>query len=441
QVQEAATKKVERDWIIGRGYDDFKLTEKRHPSRWDIDEAAPKHPVVITRMCGHVIAVNSRVLELAGISKDSKDPEGGRFDRDPDSKEPNGVIRGNAQELIWKVVPPPSTEQLRKGINLAAKELLTRGVTSISEAGVDKATIVQAYQMAIRDDNLPLRVNLMMSANILEDLTKLGIITGFGDERLRIGAIKILADGSTTGRTAALSEPYVDVPETTGIMYISPAELNRQVLIAHKAGFQVGVHAIGDRAISLVLDAIDAALENSPRADHRHRIEHCGINNPTIIKRLKNLDIIPVPQPIFLYGEGESYRAGLGEDRVKWAYPLKSYIEAGITTPMSSDCPATSGAELISPLLGVYVAVTRKTDANKELGPEQRITVEEALRAYTLNSAYATFEEDLKGSIEPGKLADFAVLSDDPLLVQKDEVKDINVEMTFLGGKIVYKKN
>jgi len=159
------------------------------------------------------------------------------------------------------------------------------------------------------------------------------------------------------------------------------------------------------------------------------------------VKRLRKLEIIPVPQPIFLYGEGESYRAGLGEERVKWAYPLKSYIEAGITTPMSSDCPATSGAEVISPLLGVYVAVTRKTDADKELGPEQRITVEEALRAYTLNSAYATFEEDLKGSIEPGKLADFAVLSADPLNANPDELKDITVEMTFLGGKIVYKKS
>jgi len=270
QIQEAATKKAEGDWIIGRGYDDFKLTEKKHPSRWDIDEAAPKHPVVITRMCGHVITVNSRALELAGISIDSKDPEGGRIDRDQDSKEPNGVIRGNAQELIWKVVPPPDIEQLKKGINLAAKELLARGVTSISEAGVDKATMVQAYQAAIRENDLPLRVNLMMSANVLEELTKLGIITGFGDERLRIGAIKILADGSTSGRTAALSEPYMDVPETTGIMYISPTELNSQVLIAHKAGFQVGVHAIGDRAISVVLDAIEAALENTPRADHRH---------------------------------------------------------------------------------------------------------------------------------------------------------------------------
>ncbi len=440
KIQEAVDKKAEEQWIIGRGYDDFKLIEKRHPNRWDLDKAAPNNPVVITRMCGHVIVVNSRALELAGISNDSKDPEGGQIDRDTETNEPIGVLRGNAEDLIWNVMPSPSVEQLKKGIKQAAKQFLARGVTSVSDAGVERSEVVKAYQAAIWGDNLPLRVNLMMSVSVLEELVTLGILTGFGDDRLQIGAIKIVADGSTTARTAAVFEPYEDAPGNTGIMYISQDELNEHVLAAHREGFQIGIHAIGDRAISAALDAFEIALEKLPRADHRHRIEHCGITNPIIISRLKKLGIIPVPQPIFLYGEGESYRAGIGEDRVKWAYPLKLFIENGITTAMSSDCPATSGAELISPLLGIYVAVLRKTDADREFGPEQKISVEDALRFYTLNSAYATFKEGVKGSIEPGKLADFAVLSNDPYTVIKNDIKDINVELTIVGGKIVYKK-
>jgi len=436
----AAEEKSEGEWIIGRGYDDFKLSEKRHPNRWDLDEAAPNNPVIITRFCEHISVVNSLALELAGISKDTKDPEGGQIDRDPMTSEPTGILRWGAKELVLRIIPPPSVEQLRKAIILSSEQFLAKGVTSVSEAGEINASAMKAYQTAIWEDGVPLRVNLMMPISVLSFLGKLGFSTGFGDDRLRIGPIKIIADGSTSGRTAALSEPYEDAPENIGMIYVSQNELNNMVLTAHIAGFQVGVHAIGDRAISGVIDAIELALEQLPKTDHRHRIEHCGINNADIVSRLKKLGIIPVPQPIFLYGEGESYRAGLGKDRVKWAYPLKSYIESGITIPMSSDCPCTSETELISPLLGIYVAITRMTDAGREIGPEQKIAVKDALRAYTLNGAYVTFEEGVKGSIEPGKLADFVVLSDDPLNIRDSEIKDIHVKMTIIGGKIVYEK-
>ncbi len=440
KIQVVAEEKLDGAWIIGRGYDDFKLSEKRHPNRWDLDEAAPNNPVIITRFCEHISVVNSLALELAGISEDTEDPEGGQIDRDPKTSEPTGILRWGAKELVLRIIPPPSVEQLRKAIILASEQFLAKGVTSVSEAGEINASAMKAYQIAIWEDSMPLRINLMMPISMLGFLRKLGFSSGFGDDRLRIGPIKIIADGSTSGRTAALSEPYEDSPENIGMMYLSQNELNNIVLTAHSAGFQVGVHAIGDRAISAVIDAIELALEQLPKTDHRHRIEHCGINSSTIITRLKKLGIIPVPQPIFLYGEGESYRAGLGEDRVKWAYPLKSYIESGITTPMSSDCPCTSGCELISPLLGIYVAVTRMTDAGREIGAEQKIEVKDALKAYTLNSAYVTFEEGVKGSIEPGKLADFVVLSDDLLNVRDNEIKDIYVEMTIIGGKTVYKK-
>jgi predicted amidohydrolase YtcJ len=439
-IRRRAEEEPEGEWVIGMGYDDFKLAERRHPNRWDLDEAAPDNPVVIMRMCGHVSVVNSLALQMAGITKDSADPEGGHIDRDQETGEPTGVLRGGAMAPIYKLIPPSDMEKLRRAFSLAAEQFLARGVTSVSDAGVDSPLVVRAYQAAMREDGVPLRVNLMMSVSMLDELSRLGVQTGFGDDRLRIGAIKIVADGSSSGRTAAVSEPYVDAPGNTGIMYLNREELDNGVLAAHRAGFQVGVHAIGDRAISAVLDSYEAALRELPKADHRLRIEHCGICTPSILSRIKRLGVVPVPQPIFLYGEGESYRAGLGEDRVKWAYPLKSFIDGGIVTPMSSDCPATSGAELISPLLGIYVAVTRKTDAGRDLGPGQRIGVEDALRCYTLNSAYATFEEGAKGSIEPGKLADFVVLSDDPLMVKAEKIKDMSVEMTIVGGRVAYKK-
>jgi hypothetical protein len=439
-IRESATGSAEGEWIVGNGYDDFKLADRRHPNRWDLDSAAQKNPVIVNRLCGHISVVNTMALRLAGITGDSADPGGGRIDRDLETGEPTGVLRGSARDPIWRIIPPPGFEQLRRAVNLAARDFLARGVTSVSDAGVEDRLSVRAYWAAINEDGARIRVNLMMSASLLGELTKLGFSTGFGDEWLRIGAIKIVADGSSSGRTAAVSEPYLDTPGNTGIMYLSREELDRGVLTAHRAGFQVGVHAIGDRAISAVLDSYEAVLRELPKADHRLRIEHCGICTPSILSRIKRLGVVPVPQPIFLYGEGESYRAGLGEDRVKWAYPLKSFIDGGIVTPMSSDCPATSGVELISPLLGIYVAVTRKTDAGRVLGPGQRIGIEDALRCYTLNSAYATFEEGAKGSIEPGKLADFAVLSDDPLRVKAEKIKDMSVEMTIVGGRVAYKK-
>ena len=437
-IRRKAEEKPEGEWVIGVGYDDFKLAERRHPNRWDLDEAATDNPVIVTRMCGHVSVANSLALQMASITKDSADPEGGQIDRDQETGEPTGVLRGGAMAPIYKLIPPSDMEKLRRAFSLAAEQFLARGVTSVSDAGVDSPLVVKAYQAAMREDGVPLRVNLMMSAGMLDDLSRLGIQTSFGDERLRIGAIKIVADGSSSGRTAAVSEPYEDTPGNLGIMYISREELDEKVLASHKAGFHVGVHAIGDRAISAVLDSYEKALKELPRVDHRLRIEHCGICTPAIVERIRGMGVVPVPQPIFLYSEGESYRAGLGEERVKWAYPLRSFLENGIVTPMSSDCPATSGTELISPLLGIYVAVTRKTDSGRELGPEQRIGVEEALRCYTLNSAFATFEDDVKGSIEPGKLADFAVLSEDPTRIAEEKIKDVYVEMTVVGGRIVY---
>lgn len=440
KISQAAKGKIKDKWIIGSGYDDFRLKEKRHPNRWDLDKASTSNPVFITRICGHISVANSVALKLAKIMKDTENPQGGQIDRDPETREPTGVLREMARGLVSEIIPPPTVEKLREAINKAAQHFLARGVTSVTDAGVRTAAEAKAYQEAIQKDGMSLRVNMMYSINLLPQLEELGISTGSGDERLRVGAIKMALDGSMSGRTAAVSRPFKDDSENMGILYYSQDELEEKVFRAHKAGFQVGIHAIGDRAISAVLDAYEAAIRKLPMKDHRHRIEHCGICSSTIVSRLKKLGVIPIPQPIFLYGEGESYRAGLDDERVSWSYPLKAFLKEGIPVPMSSDCPATAGTELISPLLGIYVAVTRKTDEGKDIGPEQRISVKDALRAYTINSAYAEFDEKRKGSIEIGKFADFVVLSDDPCHVESETIKDIEVELTIVGGKIVYTK-
>jgi hypothetical protein len=435
RIREAANEKQEGKWIIGRGYDDFSLKEKRHPNRWDLDVASPKNPVLITRICAHISVVNSVALKLANITKDTENPQGGQIDKDPKTGEPTGVLRERAIEIVSRIVPSTTEEELREAINRASLDFVSRGVTSVTDAGISLAAEVRAYQEAVRKDGMPLRVSMMYSLDLLPQLEALGISTGFGDKRLKVGGIKIVLDGSMTGRTAAVSHPYRDDPENTGIMYYSQDELDKLVLKAHKAGFQIGIHAIGDRAINSALDAFESALQKVPVEDHRHRIEHCGICNPTIISRLKKLRIIPVPQPIFLYGSGESYRAGLSDEGTAWSYPLGSFLKEDIPVPMSSDSLGS-----MDPLLGIYTAVTRKTFEGKDVGPVQRISAEEALRAYTINSAYADFDENIKGSIEIGKLADFVVLSDDPCTVDSEIIKDLKVELTIIGGKTVYRK-
>ena len=439
RIREAAERSEEGEWIRGAGFDDFKLSEKRNPNRWDLDRAAPHNPVIITRMCGHVSVVNSLALELARITKDTKDPEGGEIYRDPETGEPTGVLRGGARAPLRELIPPPSLQRLKDGIKLSSAKFIAKGVTSVSDAGVGNPLVVKAYRAAM-DEGMYLRVNMMPSMSTLEHLTALGLGTGFGGPELRFGAIKMVFDGSFTGRTAAMEEPFRDTPGNRGILYMGQEELEANVLQAHEAGYQVGVHAIGDRAISGVLDAYEKALKKAPREDHRLRIEHCGINSPEIVSRIKELGVIPVPQPIFLWGEGESYLVGLEREMTEWAYPVKTWMEAGITVALSSDCPATSGSELVSPLLGIHVAVNRRTDAGNEVGPSQRVCVEDAIRGYTLNGAVATFEEGEKGSIEPGKLADLVVLAEDPMSVDPGSIKDVEVDMTIIGGRVAFSR-
>lgn len=259
-----------------------------------------------------------------------------------------------------------------------------------------------------------------------------GIHTGFGDEWLRVGPVKIFADGSLIGRTCALTEPYENEPHNKGFYTTDPKTLRTQIIESHRSGWQVAVHAIGDRAIAEVLDAYEEALTLHPRPNHRHRIEHCGVLTPHLIERLRRLEVIPVPQQSFIYELGDGFLRALGSSRTRLCYPMRTLLDAGLVVPGSSDRPVTDGA----PLLGIHAAVNQVTQQGRPYVTEEAVSCEEALRFYTTGSAYASFEEHLEGSVEEGKLADFTILSEDPTSVAKSRIKDLTVLATIVGGLV-----
>jgi len=301
------------------------------------------------------------------------------------------------------------------------------GITSVHWL-VHSPAEIRILQKLRKGGKLPLRVYLVVPVEFLDCLIDAGLVTGFGDHMIKIGCIKILADGSLGARTAALKQPYDDEPSTKGMMLYSQGSLNGLVLKAHKAGFQLAIHAIGDQTVDIALKALEKALEVWPRKDHRHRVEHASVLNESLIQRMKKLDVIASVQPHFVVSDFWVEKR-LGKARARWTYPFKTLIGRGVLVIGGSDCPV----EPISPLLGIYAAV------NRAAFPQERITVEETMRIYTTNAAYASFEEKIKGSIEAGKLTDLVVLSDDLRKIEPSKIKDVRVEMTIVGGKIVYR--
>jgi hypothetical protein len=294
---------------------------------------------------------------------------------------------------------------------------------------ISSAREMRVLQELNERNKLPLRIYALIPVEYLHQLVELGLSTGFGDNRIKIGAVKILADGSLGARTAALKHPYNDAPDVDGMLLFSRKQLESIVKTAHEAGLQVAIHAIGDRTIDIVLKTVAKVVRQTPKV-HRHRLEHASVLNPRLIRRIAERGIIASVQPHFVISDFW-IADRLGAARARWTYPLKSLLKAGVVAVGGSDAPV----EPVSPILGIYAAVARETF------PEERLTIDEALRLYTLNSAYASFEEGLKGSIEPGKLADLVVLSENPYETAPNQIKDIEVEMTIVGGEIVYTHN
>jgi len=440
KVREKATMTPEGEWIQGWGYDEFCLQENRYPTRSELDRVAPNHLVVLTRTCIHACVANSLALHKANIRKETPNPSGGEIVRDPSTGEPTGLLREMpGMELIESVMPMPDTQRLRKAIKKASETFIREGITSVHDAGVGakNPADIKAYQEAFDEDRIPLRVYLTIREYTYTKLGfaegGLGIHTGFGNDWLKLGPVKVILDGSIGARTAAIKVPYEGEECERGFLIIPPEDLYKKLEKAHRNGFQFSIHAIGDEALDTAITCYESVLKKFPRGDHRHRIEHFSCATPDLVERAKKAGVLPVVQPTFIHRLGESYQKNLG-DRVKHVIPCKSLIQSGMNPAGSSDRPVVPG----SPLLGIYSAVTRKTENGQVIAPAERVSPMQALRMFTLNGAYASFEEGLKGSLEQGKLADLVVLSQDPLTIPPEEIKDVQVEMTVVDGNVVY---
>lgn len=435
------------EWVVGSGYDQNKLGG--HPHRDALDRAAPGRRVWLRHTSGHMCVVNGVVLADLGVDAAATELPGGRVAVD-DGGRPTGLLEERAQLLVGSLVYPYPLAELADAIARAAAEYLKEGVTSCTEAGIGGGWVAHspaelaAYQLAREQGRLGVRVELMTAGEVLHPLgahagdnlpvgLDLGMKSGFGDEWLRLGATKIFADGSLVGRTAAMNDPYSG-SDQTGYLQADAADLQAMIIAAHRSGWQVATHAIGDRAIDVVLDAYEQALSQYPRRDPRHRIEHFAVVRPRQLARAAALGVIAVPQGRFASELGDGMLAAVGQDRHAWLYRLRSLLEAGMVLPGSSDRPVVAGA----PLLGIADMVNRRTSSGAPFNPDEAITAGQALRAWTWGSAYASRQEHVKGSVAPGMLADLVVLSEDPTAVSPERIAGLEVLATIVGGELCH---
>lgn len=436
RIAERAKRIPKGGWIVGDKFDESKLAERRIPNRWDLDAAAPEHPVLLSMVGGHVYVANSKALEVKGITREAPEPlPGGRFDRDPITGELTGIIYERAVDLVR---PEPSYEEVLEGIRRMSREYVSAGITCFYDSYITGREVKAYLELKSRGE-LPLRVRWDMHLDTLPELEKMGISIppGLGDEWLKICGVKVSTDGAISGRTAALRRPYLHRPGYYGELTMTREEVIEVIMRIHRAGLRASVHANGDQAISNFLDAVEMALEKHPRKDHRHRDIHCSVVDEELIQRMRELGVLPTIFGAYAYYHGDKILPAFGEERADWMFAARSMLDAGLKVAAHSDHSASP----YPPLMGIYSLVNRMTKNGKPYGLRQRITVMEAIRLYTINAAYHTFEEDLLGSIEPGKLADMVVLGEDILEVPKDSIIDIPVEMTIVGGRMVYRRD
>ncbi|WP_186421280.1 amidohydrolase [Bosea sp. CS1GBMeth4] len=430
------------DWVLARGYDQTKLDTGRHPLREELDRAAPNNPVMLVRTCGHVSICNSKALTLAGIDESSPTPPGGLIEQQ--NGRLTGLLAENARAPVWAAIPDPTEDDLVAGIERGGNYLLSLGITSCMDAAVGQRGgfgEIAAYHRAKRDGRLPVRTWLALlgdaERSIVPQCHAAGLISGTGDAMLMVGAVKIFLDGSAGGRTAWMSEPYLGEDRTTGVQMLSNEDLERQVLDAHAKGYQLACHAIGDAAIEQLITAYEKALAAHPDPDRRHRIEHCGFSTPQQHERMIKAGIYPCPQQVFIHDFGDAYIKVLGEERALPSYPFRTWFDLGLKPATGSDAPVCDP----NPFPNFHTMLTRKTWRGTVMDERQRVSIEEALQAYTEYGAFSQKQETVKGKLKPGFLADVAVFSRNLLTASPEEIlTDTRCDLTIRGGRTVYER-
>jgi predicted amidohydrolase YtcJ len=421
------------EWIVGRGWDHTLWPEQKTPVREDIDAVTNGHPAIFNRVDGHIAIANSAALKAAGITAQSPDPHGGKIDRD-DKGEPTGILRETAMGLVSEKIPPPSSGQRRRAAELALADAARSGITSAQDNSDWEDFLT--YEQMEKEGKLTLRISEWLPFDApLQQLVQMRQHHAAGDPMLHTGMLKGFMDGSLGSRTAAMLAPYDDDPKNSGIPRYEQDKLNSMTAERASDGFQIGFHAIGDRAARMALDAFAYAIEKSNKKDLRFRIEHDQVIAPEDFKKYKTLGVIASMQPNHLLTDMNWAEARIGPERAKHSYPWKEFEDNGVRLAFGTDFPV----EPITPFRGLYAAVTRKNEAGtKEYYPEQKLTIDHAIYAYTVGAAYAEFEEQKKGQLTPGMLADFVVLDRDITKVSPPEILKTRVLRTVVGGKTVY---
>ena len=437
EIQDLIRSKIsemgEGEWVTGYGWSEDELDDGRRPLRDDLDLAAPNNPVILTRAGGHSAVTNSLALDLAGVTLETPQPEGGVIERD-DNGELNGIIR-ERQEIVGRLVPESTYAEIIASLEINLNDLLRLGITSITDASKPPNQFAM-WEELYKNALLPLpRSQIQFQWFDIKGINEVKARAGNGTDFLKVGPIKVFADGGFTGPAAYTLEPYRNQGEYRGYLNMPEQELVEHLNEIHDAGWQMGIHTIGDAAIVLVVNTLADALERNPRDDHRHYLNHFSMRPPELTMELMAEHGIHITQqPNFTYTLEGRYVENLDGWRLQHNNPLRSPMDHGITVAISSDILP------IGPMVGIYAAVTRKGMTGNVYGPEEAITREEAIRAYTASGAFLNFEENVKGSLQSGKFADMIVLSDDILTVDEEKIMDILVEQTYVDGKLVYSR-
>jgi len=424
-------------WITGGDWDHDNWPGGNLPTKELIDKQTPNTPVFVSRYDGHMALANSFVLRLAGVTRETPDPPGGTIVKDPTTGEPTGVLKDEAMSFVYRHMPEASEDELMEAARLALAEARKFGLTSIQDMAF--SSHVKIYKRLKEEGELTARMYCRLPIGMTDELIKAGMKAGDGDEWIRTGSLKAFADGSLGSSTALFFERYDSDPTTRGLPsdLVLDGRLEKWAMAGDRGGMQLSIHAIGDSANGLMLDLFEKIIHENPRWDRRFRIEHAQHIRPPDFKRFARLHVIASVQPYHAIDDGRWAESRIGHERCKTTYAFKSFLDAGVRLSFGSDWTVAP----LNPFLGIYAAVTRRTtDGNNPEGwfPEQKISVEEALKGYTMNNAYASFEENVKGSIRSGKLADFIMVDRDIFTIDPVRIENTTVLATFVGGKEVF---